>query len=218
MTMVSWICLFATTSLVAGSVVLLDYASLYRVCSIRGAPVMKRVASQIFALFKRYVRALNRHVKPSKAVRRLCVLASLPEMLDVIILGLSAGLSFDASLALYFEHTSSETLESMYDAMQAWRMGISSRDEALQALARRFNIPAFDRIVAAIRESMLFGAPLVPRLETQAQALRDERQQSLEEEIEKLPVRMLIPLTTLLVPALFIAILGPLFSSSAFTG
>ena len=40
----------------------------------------------------------------------------------------------------------------------------------------------------------------------------------MEEEIERVPVKMLIPLGTMIVPAMLLAILGPLLGSSLSMG
>ena len=48
--------------------------------------------------------------------------------------------------------------------------------------------------------------------------MRDEQRSEVEEEIERVPVRMLIPLGTLIVPAMLLAILGPLLGSAMVVG
>ena len=57
---------------------------------------------------------------------------------------------------------------------------------------------------------MPVGSPLAGVLEHQAESIRAEQQANIEEEIERMPVKMLIPLGTLIVPAMLLAILGPL--------
>ena len=63
-------------------------------------------------------------------------------------------------------------------------------------------------------ESLAFGSPLAEALERQAQVMRDEQRSLVEEEIERVPVKMLIPLGTLIVPAMLLAILGPLLGGA----
>ena len=64
-----------------------------------------------------------------------------------------------------------------------------------------------------VGEALAFGAPLAEALEGQAHVIRDEQRAQVEERIERVPVKMLIPLGTLVVPAMFLAVLGPLLGS-----
>lgn len=79
-----------------------------------------------------------------RAARTEC-LRDLPLLLDVLTLGLLAGLSFDASLELYCEHEEGELARRMGEAMLTWRMGVDGRAQALRGLAERLESPAFGR-------------------------------------------------------------------------
>lgn len=153
-----------------------------------------------------------------RARRRSECLAELPVMLDVVTLGLSAGLSFDSSLELYCERYRSELSRSLSEAMLSWRIGARPREEALALVADEADVSALRRFAAVVTEALAFGAPLAEALEQQAQAIREEQRSQVEEEIEKVPVKMLIPLGTLIVPAMFLAILGPLLGSALVVG
>lgn len=150
--------------------------------------------------------------------RRAECLRQMPVMLDVVTLGLSAGLSFDSALELYCKRYANELSRALSQAMLAWRLGTSSRDEALGQAARRVGISSLDRFASVVSQALSFGSPLAATLERQAQAIREEQRAQMEEEIERVPVRMLIPLGTLIVPAMLLAILGPLLGSSLALG
>ena len=149
--------------------------------------------------------------------RREC-LGELPTLLDVVTLGLSAGLSFDASLELYCARYQNELARAFSEAMLSWRIGVSSREDALWGLADELGVGALRRFASVVGESLAFGTPLAEALERQAQAMRDEQRSQVEEEIERVPVKMLVPLGTLIVPAMFLAILGPLLGSAVTVG
>lgn len=134
----------------------------------------------------------------------------MPELLDILALGLSAGLSFDASLELYCERTDGELSRACRGALSSWRMGLATRGGALEELARRTGSAAMGRFSAAVAESLEFGSPLATLLERQASVMREEQGAQVQERIEEAPVRMLVPLGTLVVPAMLLAILGPL--------
>ena len=142
----------------------------------------------------------------------------MPTLIDVLTLGLSAGLSFDASLALYCDRYQTELSQAFSEAMLSWRMGVMSRESALDAMAGELGVDALARFATVVGESLEFGSPLASALEVQAKAIRDEQRAQIEEEIEKAPVKMLIPLGVLVVPAMLLAILGPLLASAVSFG
>ncbi|MCI1288407.1 MAG: type II secretion system F family protein [Olsenella sp.] len=148
------------------------------------------------------------------AARKGTCLRDLPSLLDVVTLGLSSGLSFDAALALYCERYDNELAASFAEAMLSWQVGAESRAEALGRLAGELGVDALASFASTVTQALEFGSPLASALEAQAQAIREEQRSQLEEEIEKVPVKMLIPLGTLIVPAMLISILGPLLGAS----
>ena len=152
------------------------------------------------------------------ARRRSACLREMPTLIDVLTLGLSAGLSFDASLSLYCDRYQTELSQAFSEAMLSWRMGVTSREEALEAMACELGVDALVRFATVVGESLDFGSPLASALEVQAKAIRDEQRAQVEEEIEKAPVKMLVPLGVLVVPAMLLAILGPLLASAASFG
>lgn len=156
--------------------------------------------------------------RASSARARAECLKQMPTMLDVVTLGLSAGLSFDSSLELYCGRYDSELARALGAAMLTWRLGTESREEALLGVAHKLQVASFDRFVGVVTQALAFGSPLAVTLEHQAQAIRDEQRSQIEEEIEQVPVKMLIPLGVLIVPAMLLAILGPLFGASLSLG
>ena len=102
--------------------------------------------------------------------------------------------------------------------MLSWRIGVRTREQALARLADELGIDALRRFASVVAEALSFGVPLAGTLERQAQAVRGEQRSKVEEQIEKVPVKMLVPLGTLIVPAMFLAILGPLLGSALVVG
>ena len=167
-------------------------------------------------------RALLRHMprvrkalerEGSVRVTRACE-RQMPEFLDILGLGLSAGLSFDASLALFCDRRDCELSREIRAAMLSWQMGMEGRSEALSSLSARLGSPSFEGFCSAATEALSFGAPLAQTLERQAASIRQEQRSRVQERIEKVPVKMLVPLGTLVVPAMLLAILGPLLSAA----
>ena len=102
--------------------------------------------------------------------------------------------------------------------MLSWRIGTRTRERALADLADELGVATLRRFSSVVAEALSFGAPLAEALERQAQGMREEQRSRVEEQIEKVPVKMLVPLGTLIVPAMFLAILGPLLGSALVVG
>lgn len=148
-----------------------------------------------------------------EALRAACV-GQMPELLDILTLGLSAGLSFDMALATYCSRFQTELSDALREAVLSWQMGLGTRAEVLTGLAEDLRSPAVERFASTVAEALEFGSPLASVLERQAQAMRDEQRSLVEEQIEKVPVKMLVPLGTLIVPAMLLAVLGPLIAAA----
>lgn len=149
----------------------------------------------------------------ARALRRERCLDELPELIDVVALGLSAGISFDASLDVYCARYDTMLSALLNEAMKSWQFGMATRREALEGVARNLGVAPFSTFVETVTESLEFGAPLVKSLTEQSDAVRRSRRALVEERIEKAPVKMLIPTGTLVLPAMLLAILGPILSS-----
>ena len=137
----------------------------------------------------------------SEFTRKSC-LREMPEMIDILILGLSSGLSFDSALDLYCLRESGELSKELSNAHMTWKLGANTREEALNQMAARVGVSSLKSFATVVNEALTFGTPLAEILDRQASVLRDEQRSLLETEIEKIPIKMLIPLGTLIVPAL----------------
>lgn len=146
------------------------------------------------------------------AQRRNDILRELPNFLDIVTLGLSAGLSFDASIDLYCSRYCNGLAKELADALVLWRIGACSRQEALVRMSERMGVAALERFSASVSEALSFGTPLASVLQRQAEVIREGQRFELQEQMEKAPVKMLVPLGTLIVPAMLLAILGPLLA------
>lgn len=206
---------------VAVAVSVLCFAAIYLSLDfmlMRSARLVSRVSrwrKQASASHGGPVPALSDHAKQRE--RKAAVERAMPVFLDIVTLGLSAGLSFDASLELYCMRFDTLLASLLTDALQLWRMGVRSRAEALEELATDVQVPALTRFASTVSEALAFGAPLSQTLERQAQIIRDEQRAQGEERIERVPVKMIVPLCALIVPAMLLSILGPLLGPALST-
>lgn len=148
-------------------------------------------------------------VRRSAAKRIARCVADLPEMIDMIAMGSEAGLSFDGACALYCDRYDSPLASEMRRATSMYRTGSMSREVALFDLADRLRCEPVSRFVSSTSQSLRLGAPLADMLATQADDARRAHRAQLEEQIAKAPVKMLIPMGTLILPAMLLLVLGP---------
>jgi tight adherence protein C len=145
-----------------------------------------------------------------EATRRGQVLMELPTILDMLTLATSAGMALEQAL---------EEVGRQSEGVVARELRLLGRElalgrrrglqEALEAMAERVGVPEVERVVARLGASYEQGLPLAPALAAQAQALREHQRLHIVEEGGKATVRMLLPVSLLILPALFIVVLVP---------
>lgn len=133
----------------------------------------------------------------------------LPELLEVMGLGLRSGLSFDRCFALYHQHFNTAFAQSCAMAQQQWSLGLKSREQGLRDLALAYNSAALTRVVETMIRSLRFGSQLAESLEQAAQQARADYKAQKEEQVAKAPVKMMLPTGTLILPAMLLLVLGP---------
>ncbi len=153
--------------------------------------------------------APRRSLAASCRARLASLERDLPELLEVVALGVRSGLSFDRSFELYVEHFDSGLSRECACAMRSWSLGLESREEALKALADSYGSAFFTRVVSSIVRSLRFGTALGASLEQAAAEARSVHRAHVEERVAKAPVKMMIPTGTLILPAMLLLVLGP---------
>lgn len=133
----------------------------------------------------------------------------LPEMLDVVALGMRSGLSFDRSVELYVQHFDTLLARAFAGAQQQWVCGLARRDEALRSIADSYDSPLFRRVVEGMVRSLRFGSSMAESLEAAAREARAGYRARKQEQVAKAPVKMMVPTGVLILPAMLIMVLGP---------
>ena len=136
--------------------------------------------------------------------------AQLGELAEVVALGLRSGLSFDRSLELYTVHFSTSLSRACAAAMRQWSFSLTSRDTALRDLAASYGSPLFARTMEGTIRSLRFGESLAEGFEAASSEARSVHWAKVEERVAKAPVKMLIPVGTLILPAMLVLVLGPI--------
>lgn len=154
--------------------------------------------------------ALTRALKEEANCRTLVAERQLSQMIEVVVLGLKSGMSFDRALSLYHQRFDGSLSAAMASAQSQWGHGLVERSEGLRWVARSYESPLFGRLTENVIRSLRFGTSLADNLAVLAVEARAVRKAKLEERVAKAPVKMLMPVGGLILPAMLILIMGPI--------
>ena len=150
---------------------------------------------------------LGRRIKKRQsAIRR-----GLPDVLDLMVICIEAGLSLD--------HAVSRTAEELRRAHPAItdEIGIvvleqragRPRADAWKHFAERTDVDSVRNLVSVLIQSEQFGTSVAKTLRVHADTLRTQRRQQVEEQAAKTTVKLVFPLVLFIFPSLFVVALGP---------
>lgn len=132
----------------------------------------------------------------------------LPDTLDLLSVSVAAGLGFDQALS-YLVKKSEGALIREFDTVQREISLGRSRKEAMERLSERCESIEIRTFVSAVLQADEMGASIKNVLQIQASTIRETHKQNVEEKVQKLSVKMLIPMVLFIFPVLFIVLLGP---------
>lgn len=134
---------------------------------------------------------------------------NLHEMLDILLISVRAGLSFDRGLKLYTDNFNCTLSIELKSAHSLWESSLMTRDEALRSVADTYDSILFLRLVESICRCLNLGTSLEECLQSCATEAKAMYKAERETKIQKAPVKMMIPTATLILPAMLILVLGP---------
>ena len=146
--------------------------------------------------------------------RQQSIKRDLPDVLDLLAISVEAGVGFEGAVEVVTRHFESPLATELGRLLQEMELGLPRR-EALQNLKRRTEVPELSNFVLILVQADALGMPIGRVLRTQAVEMRLKRKQWAREKAARLPVKILLPLTVFILPALFVVILGPAAMSIA---
>jgi tight adherence protein C len=141
--------------------------------------------------------------------RQTRIRGSLPKAADIMVVAVEAGLTLDKAINLYCERFAGPLAEELTRVQEDIRIGYR-RGDAFRAAIQRVDIEDLSRFLGAILLAERFGVPVAMVLRNQSNELKQLRSQRIRETSMKAPIKMLIPTVALIMPALFIILLGPM--------
>lgn len=131
----------------------------------------------------------------------------MPELVDLLVTTVEAGVGFAAALQLVARRVEGPLGQELRITLQEQNMGLSI-DAALQNMLERVESASIRAFVQAMIQGQNLGVSIGKILRDLAVDMRKRRRQMAEERAQKAPTKILFPLIFLILPALFIVVLG----------
>lgn len=136
----------------------------------------------------------------------------VPELVDLLVTTVEAGVGFTAALQITARRIDGPLGEELRVALSEQNMGLTIQ-EALSNMLARADTPALRMFVQAILQGETLGVSIGKILRDLAVDMRKRRRQAAEERAQKAPTKIIFPLVLLILPALFIVCVGPILVS-----
>ena len=135
----------------------------------------------------------------------------LPDALDLLVVCVEAGISLDAAIlrvAKELSFTYGDLSRELLVVNRKTNAGVT-REEAIRGLWSRTGVEDLRTLSTSLIQTEKWGTSITKVLRVAAVTLRRKRRQHAEKRVALAPVKMTFPLVTMILPALFIIILGP---------
>ena len=147
---------------------------------------------------------LRRRVKSRRNEMQL----DLPDVIDVLVVCVEAGLTFEAAIEQVVEKYDHALAEEFGRVVQEVRLG-RPRLEALNDMGQRTGVDELNNFVQAVIQSEQLGSGVSRILRIQSDEIRQKRMLMAQERGARASLKMLIPMLGCIFPTLWIILLGP---------
>lgn len=150
-------------------------------------------------------------IRNMREKREIVLQRSFPDALDLLLVCVESGLALDGALSRVCKELgrAHPTITVELNRTRLELTMLNDRVQALNNLAERTGMLSFRSLVSSLLQSERFGTSLTDTLRVLSEDFRNTRLIQAEEKAGRLPALMTIPLMVLLLPALFIIIMGP---------
>lgn len=151
--------------------------------------------------------ALGRVIKKRQdKIRR-----GLPDVLDLLVICIEAGLSLDQAT----KRTTEELMKAQPAICDELNIVVLEqragrpRADCWKNMADRTDVDSLRNLVSVLVQSEQFGTSIAKTLRTHSDTLRTQRIQKVEELAAKTTVKLVFPLVLFIFPSIFVVVLGP---------
>lgn len=143
--------------------------------------------------------------------RRERIGRELPDVLDLMVISVEAGLGLDAAIKRVAEEVSiSAPLLNAELTMVSLELGAGiPRPMALKNLASRCGVEEVSSLVSMLNQADRFGVSVGRSLRVHSDSVRTKRRQKMEEKAAKIPLKLLFPVLFMIFPAIMAVMAGP---------
>jgi tight adherence protein C len=144
-------------------------------------------------------------------IRQRRIRLGLPDVLDLLVICVEAGLSLDQATIRTCEELAiahpalSDELGIVVLEQRAGR----PRADAWRHFAERTGVDSVRNLVSILIQSEQFGTSIAKTLRVHSETLRTQRRQTAEEQAAKTTIKLAFPLVLFIFPSLFVVTLGP---------
>ncbi|QDT38835.1 type II secretion system F family protein [Stratiformator vulcanicus] len=139
------------------------------------------------------------------------VFLGLPDVLDLLVVCVEAGLGLDAGMrrvAEELEDSHKAVTEEMNLCNMQLQMG-RPRREVLHDIGIRTGVDDMKALAAILIQADKFGSSIAQALRVQSDSMRVKRRQLAEERAQQTAVKMIFPLVLFIFPGIFVVLVGP---------
>ena len=147
----------------------------------------------------------------ARRLRRMS--AALPDALDLMVMCLESGLTFERALATVADELEAiePNLAAEFRLIEAeLRLG-ANRRAVLQEFHARTEVEGLKDLATTLIQSERYGTPLTQSMKNIAQSERVQRAARIAAQAERVPVLMTLPMLLFVVPGTMLLIAGPAF-------
>jgi tight adherence protein C len=143
--------------------------------------------------------------------RKDAIFLGLPDVLDLLVVCVEAGLGLDQAMRKVSEEMK-KACKILSDEFALCNFHLQmgrARNEVLQDLGARTGVDDLRSLAAILIQADKFGSSIAQALRVQSDSMRTRRRQLAEEKAAKTAVKLIFPLVIFIFPAIFVVLVGP---------
>lgn len=148
----------------------------------------------------------NKILKRQEALARI-----FPDMLDLLLICVQAGLSLEGAFNRVTEEIGVQSVEIAEELGQtaAELAFLGDRRQAFENMAMRTGMANFKSLATALIQSERYGTPVGVALKILSEESRTKRGMDIEKKAGALPAKLTVPMILFFLPVLLVVIIGP---------
>jgi tight adherence protein C len=143
--------------------------------------------------------------------RQLAIRLGLPDVVDLLVVCIEAGLGLDQSLARVSDEMGAAQPEiaDEFALIALEQRAGHTRADAWRNVGERTGVEGIKALASIVIQADQFGTSMARTLRIHSDTMRTKRRQAAEEEAAKTTVKLVFPLVFFIFPSIFVVTLGP---------